>query len=327
MTTERPSPQFIRMSPLDQSTLTALATKDVTQYLRATKLILRQYLQECIAATGQYRKFFDKVATYTIGYHVNEALDDGDMNKRHLQIADYYTQMSERPPQIFIQDGGYEYSPSSLGSLAAGWNMNTRDGHQSVRVLDVVPIPIEITCVATSTQEVEDLAAFLSVAFGQLCRFTSNYIIRPETTTDGTYWELRIPLVHTIGPKAHSSLHDHPQLQFWEISCSATFEFENSVFLQYRSQPRYLSQRGALTLTVPSTLVVGQEHTFSLVNKPKPVAVYSDDARIAVVQERGFELIIHPRRVGTFNLIVSRTTGPHTGPEILTQQEITVKSR
>lgn len=326
MKIERPSPQFIKMSPLDRSTLAALATKDVTQYLRATKLILRQYLQECVAATGQYRQFFDKVASYTIGYHVNEELDD-DPNKRHLQIADFYDQVAERPPQIFIQDGGYEYTPSSLGSLAAGWGMNTRDGHQICRVLDVVPIPIDITCVAQSVQEVEDLAAFLTAAFGQLCRFTSNYIIRPQTTTEGAYWELRIPLVHTIGPKAHSALHEHPQLQFWQISCTATFDFENSVFLQYRSQPTYLSKRGELALTVPDTLVVGQEFAITLVNKPKPVAVYSDDARIAVVQERGFELIIHPRRVGTFNLIVAKTAGPHTGPEILTQQQITIKAR
>ena len=323
--TERPSPQFIRMSPLDQSTLAALATKDPTQFLRAAKLILRQYLQECVAATGQFRKFFDKIATYTIGYHVNEELDD-DMNKRHLQIADFYTQVSERPPQIFIQDGGYEYKPSSLGSLSAGWNMNTRDGHQSARVLDVVPIPIEITCVAQDVQEVEDLAAFLSAAFGQLCRFTNNYIIRPDTTS-GAYWELRIPLVHTISPKSHSALHEHPELQFWQITCNATFVYENSVFLQYRSQPRYLSQRGDLTLTVPTSLVLGQEHAISLVNRPKPAAVYSDDSRIAVVQQRGFEWIIYPRCVGTFNLMVTRISGPDTGPEIYDQQEITIRAR
>ncbi len=326
MATERPTPQFIRMSPLDNSTLAAMAQGDPTQYLRVTKMAIRQYLQECLKQGGQFREFFDKLASYTIGYVVNQDLAD-DPDARHIQIAAFYSNMRERPPQIFIQDQGYEYKPDSLGSIAAGWNMRTRDGHQTVRIMDQVPIPLEIYCTALSQQEVEDLAAFLSVAFGQLQRLTTGYILKPAAQQGGVNWEVRIPFVHSISPKVHSPLHDDPRMQIWQATCSLTVDFENSVYLQYRSQPQFSPRQGTLALSVPTSVVLGQEQPISLLNRPEPVAMYSDDARIAVVQQRGRSWILVPRRIGTCNIIVTKHHGPKEGPEILAQQEITVLSR
>jgi len=326
MATERPSPQFIRMSPLDNSTLAALSSRDHSQYLRITKLAIVQYLQECLKVGGQFRSFMDKIASYTIGFVVNEDLSD-DPDQRPLQIAAYYADVKERPPQIFIQDAGYEYKIDSLGSLAAGWNMMTRDGHQIVRVLDVVPIPLDITLTALSQQEVEDLIAFTSVAFGQVCIMTVNYILRPAMQQNGVYWEVRIPIHHTISAKTHSPVHGDPRVQIWQATCSLTVEFENSVYLQYRSQPQFVPQRGTLGLTIPSWIRLGQEQPISLMNHPEPVSVYSDDTRIAVVQQRQRAWILVPRRVGTCNILVTRTAGPNKGPEILIQQAVEVRAR
>ncbi|KKN20142.1 hypothetical protein LCGC14_0938530 [marine sediment metagenome] len=314
------------MSPLDNSALAAMANKDPTQYLRITKMAIRQYLQECLKVGGQFRAFMDKLASYTIGYVINKPLSE-DQNERHLQIASYYANMRERPPQIFIQDGGYQYKPDSLGSIAAGWNMQTKDGAQTIKVMDVVPIPIEIHCVTTSQQEVEDLAAFMSLAFGQLQRLTVNYILRPAQRQAGVYWEVRIPFLHDISPKTHTPVHGDPRQQIWQLTCSMTIDFENSVYLQYRSQPQYSPRRGDITLTLPEWVLLGQDHPISLVNRPEPISVYSDDARIAVVQQRGRSWIIQPRRPGTFNLLVTKTHGPQEGSEILAQQEVEVRAR
>lgn len=325
--TERPSPQFIRMSPLDNSTLAAMSNREPTQYLRVTKMAIRQYLQECLKVGGQFNTFVSKLASSTIGYSINEELSD-DPNKRHLQVAAYYEDMAERPPQIFIQDNGYTYQSDSLGSLAAGWNMRTKDGHQIVRVLDVVSIPIDINLIALSSQEVEDLIGFMHVAFGQLQRLTTNYVLKPATQQAGVYWEVRIPLAHNISAKSHAPLQGDTRIQIWQATCSMTVDFENSVFLQYRSQPLYSPKRGDLTLTMPDWLRLGQEHPVSLLHHPEPISVFSDDARIAVVQQRGRDWIVVPRRVGTFNLIVKKAR-PHISSDvdILTQQEIEVRAR
>lgn len=314
------------MSPLDNNTLAALANKDPTQYLRVTKMAIQQYLQECLKVGGEFRSFMDKLASYTIGYVINEDLEEAP-DARHLQIASFYSGMRERPPQIFIQDQGYEYKPDSLGSLAGGWNMRTRDGHQVVRVMDQVPIPLEIHCVALSQQEVEDMAAFMSVAFGQLQRLTTGYVLKPAVQQGGVNWEVRIPFVHNISPKTHSPLHDDPRIQIWQITCSLTVDFENSVYLQYRSQPKYSPRPGTIALTIPDKIVLGQEYPLQLVNRPEPVTMYSTDARIAVVQQRGRTWILVPRRVGTCTIMVTKIHGPQKGPEILVQQEIEVLVR
>jgi len=324
---ERPSPKFFRLSPLDQTSLTAMANRDHTQYLKTIKLALVQYMKAYLMPGGQFRKFADNLASYTIGYTINEELS-GDPNERGLQIAAYYDDMREQLPQIFIQDNGYEYKSDSLGSLAAGWNMLTRDGHQAIRVLDAIEVPIDIHLVALSIQEVEDLISFMHIAFGQSQRLTVNYYLEPESPQQGVYWVVRLPLQHSISAKTHTPLHGSARQQIWQATCSLTVNFENSVFLQYRSQPQYTSKRGDPGLTFPSTIPLGQERAVSLLNYPEPITVYSDDNRIAVVQQSRREWIVYPRRVGTFNLIVKSTKPTQSSnANILLQQSVEVRAR
>jgi len=315
------------MDPLDESSLSAMAHREPGQYLRITKMALRQYMQECLSQNGQFHQYFEKFANSVADFHVNQELSS-DLNKRHIQIAAYYAGMTQQSPQIFIQDGGYDYVSDSLGSINAGWNQQTKDGHQIIRIMDVVKIPIEITATALSEQEIEDLSMFFSMAFGQYQRLTINYLLRPHTTQSGVYWEVRIPLQHNVSPKSHSPVAPgEPRQQLWQVRCTFTVDFENSSFMQYRSQPLYSSRRGDLTLQIPDTLRLGQEHRVVLLNRPDPVVVYSDDARIAIVQRATREWIIRPRQVGTFNLIVARTAGTEQGAEIYTSQEIEVVAR
>lgn len=325
--TERPSPQFIQMSPLDQSALAGMATRDHGQYLRITKLALRQYLHECVAEDGQFRQFFNRFASNTIEYHTDDSLAD-DYQTRYLQIAAYYSGVSARAPHIFIQDNGFPYVPDGLGCVSAGWNMHTRDGNQTVRVMEVVRIPIELHLAAMSVTEIDDLINFVNLAFGRMQHLTTGYVLRPATQQGGAYWEVRIPFPHNVSAKSSQPLHGgDPRDQLWQATISMEVEFENSSFMQYRAQPQFEPRRGDLTLTVPNYLRINQEQHIMLQNRPNDVSVYSDDARIAVVEKRGREWIIRPRRVGKFNLLVTRIAGGNKGPEILAQQEIEVRAR
>jgi hypothetical protein len=194
MTTDlqRKLPHFIEVDDLDRSAIQGLYSTDITQYLKITKLTIQKYLENCIHENGQFRKFFNHFASFTTEFVVNESLER-DSSQRHLQIARYYSSMREAPPQIFIQDSGYEYAPSSMGGLTSGINSMDKNRTQIVRVMDVVPIPIEIVCAATDEQQIEDLAAFVTAAFGQFQRFTCGYILHPPISNKGIYWEVRIP--------------------------------------------------------------------------------------------------------------------------------------
>lgn len=336
MTTElqRNHPHFIQVDDLDRSAIAGLYHGDITQYLKITKLTIQKYLEACVHPQGLYRKFFDRFATFMVDFVVNESFDS-DSNERHLQIARFFSGMREFPPQIFIQDGGYEYIPSSLGGLASGINAQTKDGMQIVRVMDVIPIPIEIVCAATDEQQIEDLEAFVSAAFGQFQRFTCNYILKPPDDRYGVYWEVRIPLTHSMGAKSHSSLHGDPKEQLWQVSCTMTVEFENSTFIKYNALPKYSPQRGEIQLNAPSKVRLGKKARFTIGRMPYPVRVYSDDSNTALIYEDKTNWVIWPKKLGTFKVIVAKgqtevepdPTQRVPGGTVVAEKEVTVIAR
>jgi len=327
-TSERPKPYFIRIDPLEESTVSGLYVKDITQYLRLTKIMLRRYLEECIKEDGQFRVFFDKFATFTKGFIVNEDAHD-DPESNHLQIVDFYSSARERPPQIFIQDNGYSYKPSGLGGLSEGWAIeNSPDGGQIVRITDVVDIDIQFTCAALSVQEVEDLMAFLSAAFGQYQRFTCNYVLRPEVNEQGPNWEVRIPFTYSFSAKNAASMHNDPRIRIWTSTQTMRVTFENSSWMTYKAQPLVTPQNGSLTISLPDSLVVGQDHSVYIENYALPISVYTDDPRIALVRPLGRERwVVMPKRVGKCNVLVVRVNRTGKDDEIMASHELTVVAR
>ena len=330
----RPQPHFVRTDLLDSSAIQGLYSQDITQYLRVTKFTIQKYLEACLHPDGQFRKFFERFAKFTAQYAVNESLSP-DPQIRTIQVSRYFSRQAENPPQIFIQDGGYEYHPASLGSLSAGWNTRTKDGIQIVRIMDVVKIPITITCAATDEQTIEDLTAIMTAAFGQFQRFTCNYILRPTVNTQqsqSVYWEVRIPLSHRIDAKSHAALHGDPQNQLWQVNCSMEVEFENSTYLQYSAAPLFSLQKGTMQLVVPDRIPLARETPFQIAQMPYPVECYSDDSRIALIIPNGTHFTIRPKRLGKFKLLVCRTstTTGQTLPDkrpIMAEKEITVVLR
>lgn len=302
----RPKPHFVRLDQMSKSAIQGLYAQDITQYLKVTKLTIQKYLEACVHPKGQFRPFFDKFATFMANYVVNESLDD-DPQARHLQISRFFPRMRENPPQIFIQDNGYEYTPASLGSLTAGWNTKTKDGVQIVRIMDVVSIPITITCAALGEQEIDDLLAFMSAAFGQFQRFTCNYILSPERKGQGVYWEVRIPLRHSISAKTHTALHADPRDQLWQATCSMEVEFENSTYIQYNAAPQGEPGSGPMTIHLPDRVPLAGHVPFTIQKMRYPISVRSTDERVAVIYSRGTSYTIRPKRIGKFKIMVTKT--------------------
>jgi len=306
----RPAPHYITPDTLTQSAIDGLMTKDITQYLKITKFTLQKYLEACVHPQGQFRKFFDNFATFTQGFTINENLD-GDPTKRHLQIASFFRSTREQPPHIFIQDGGYRYVPSSLGGFSAGFRTKNALGQHVIRVTDVIEVPIEFSLVATDEQVCEDLMALVTAAFSNsFQRFTCGNVLRPAqpqvVENASAYWEVRIPLDHQMGAKSHSSLHEDSNDQFWEATCSMTVDFENSTYMHYRADPQYIQTSGALKIQVPDKISIRRRHPIPLRDLTFPFRIYSDDRRIAIIEQTNSQFTIVPRRVGTFNIIIAK---------------------
>jgi hypothetical protein len=317
-------PHLIPIDELDTSAQGGLYAHDITQFPKIAKLTIMQFLVGCLHPKGELRRFFNRFATFTVDYHVNEQLDSENAHERNLQISRYFEGTAEHPPQIFIQDGGYPYTPASLGGLTYGKNTRTKNGMQMVRVMDVVPIPIEITCAATNEQQVEDLTAFLTAAFGQYQKFLCNHVLSPQKNTKGLYYEVRIPLTHNVAPKSHTSLHGDPRKQMWQQNFSMTVDFENSSFIGYNAGPKYNpADVAAPTIQVPDKVRIYTDMMFQINKMPYPVRVYSDDSRIAVISPMQTHYVISPKRLGTFKIIVAKGV-PEDPNTILTEKQVEV---
>jgi hypothetical protein len=335
----RPSPQYIRIDPMAETALSGLGNRDITRYLELTKLVIQRYLEECWRPDGQFRQFFDRHASFMGGFIVNEALDQ-DPDKRHIQIARYFDDAQEAPSQIFIQTSGHEYQPSGLGCLSDGWNLRDQYGTQVIQITDIVKIPVQITCAALKQTDIDMLAASMLAMFGQFQRLTCNYILRAQPTPEyQPQWEVRLPLRPRISNLRHDKLHDDPMAQMWSVQCDLDCVLENSVLMQYRAAPRFDFAEPTFTLTVPSTLRLRQDLTVPLDHYPPRSVFYSTDPRVATVYQQHNSIVIQPRRLGTFTLMVTAedTAGPETpatpggaptlGPRVLFQQVITVVAR
>ena len=184
-------------------------------------------------------------------------------------------------------------------------------------------IPLTITCATLDEQEIENMAAFLSMAFGQYQVFTTRWLLRPQQR-DGIYWEIRLPYKHEVSAKTHSPLHDDPEKQIWQVTFSMTVDFENSSYMRYQAAPQFKASDNELRVTAPAAVTIRNSTPFSISNRSDPIQVYSDDPRVAVVKQCGKGYEIEPRRIGTFNLLVVRAIGREEGARILFEQQVSV---
>ena len=332
----RPGREFLRIDDLARDALVALNQKDITQYPAITKWAIQRFIEECMSVGGQFKEFFKNFATYSVDYVTNETLSrdpekrDEQLRtsfKRYIQVARMADNVWENFPQIFIQDGGYNYVPSSLGGFSEGFATGDDLGSQNVRVTDDIMIPIEITCAALKQQTCEDLAAFMSAIFGQLGqKFTVNYLLKPAPNDQRIYWEVRLPLPHRMSVKTNTPLHTDPKDQVWTVTCSLECWFENSAYVYYRNDPRFQLTEQSGSLSFPDRIKVGTTVPVSFHYEPAISDVVSSDRRIAIVYKTNTHYIVKAKKLGNFTLQVMQFKAPE-GPTVLLEQDVEVVVR
>jgi hypothetical protein len=319
--------EFISVDDLSRSEVDALYCGDITQYSKITKLTIQKFLEACLREDGQFRRECSLFASFVGDFNINQNFDR-DSNRRMLQIASYYEQMKERPPNIFIQSRGYRYEPASLGGLTAGWNDHTRDGRQIARVYDSIPMTIDITCVAMDESTIEDLEGFLSYAFGWAQKFLTMWELRPSKAIAGAYWVVILPSVHEMGARANQSFQNDPKTQIFSVTCTLQVQFENSTYVYYNAAPTPIMGQQNFEITVPTKITLGSVVPIFLGGTVYPVNVHSSDPRIALIEQQHTTFFIRPQRVGRFTLVV---TGPGSENDettkVYAERELTVSLR
>lgn len=332
----RPGREFLRVDDMARDALVALNQKDMTQYPAITKWAIQKYIEECMGQGGMFRKFFNDFATYSVDYVVNEPLSNNPEKreeqlrnsfKRRIQVARYADEVWERPPQIFIQDNGYDYVPSSLGGFSEGFATNDGLGSQNVRVTDDLMIPIEITCAAMKQQVIEDLCAFMSAIFGSLGqKFTVNYLLKPAPNDEMVYWEVRLPLPHRMSAKTNTPLGGDVKDKIWTATCTLETWFENSAYIYYRNDPRFSFSNRESALLFPSKIKVGTTIPVQFQLEPAISDVVSSDRRIAIVYKTKTHYVCKAKRLGKFTIQVMEHIAPD-GPTVLLEHEVEVVVR
>ncbi len=332
----RPGRDFLRVDDMARDALVALNEKDITQYPAVTKWAVQKYIEECMAPEGVFKKFFNYFATYAVDNVVNETLSSNPVKrdkqlrssfKQYIQVARFADEVRERPPQIFIQDSGYDYTPSSLGGFSEGFATGDDLGSQNVRITDDVMIPIEITCAALKEQTCGDLAAFLSAIFGQLGqKFTVNYLLKPAPNDKGIYWEVRLPLTHRMSAKSNTALHGDVKDQIWTVTCSLETWFENSAYIYYRNDPRYQPTQRESALFFPDTIKVGTIIPIEFNYEPALSDVVSSDSRIAIIYKTNTHYVVKAKKLGKFTIQVMEHKGPD-GATVLLEHDVEVVVR
>lgn len=316
---------IIKADDLDDSYVNALIHGQHTQYVKITKWAIQKFLEACLTEGGQFRGFFDRFAPFTGDFVVNENFD-GDPRKRHLQIARFFDGVVERPPQLFIQDAGYNYTPSGLGTLVGGWNKRDKYGNQVNHVFDSVTCPIDITFASTSVDDADDMQGFLSMAFGWAQRYLMNYYLMPDKRVRGAYWVVLLPLRNDVTPKTRQALHGDPTDQIWLVSMNLQCIFENSTFVQYRAAPQGDLQPGVLRVSIPQKITLADTIPITIQDMPYPIDVFSDNYKIAIVEEQKSQFILHPKRLGKCNIVV-RKRGGGDQDIILAKKEVKIALR
>lgn len=319
---------YIEVNDLGRSELDALYSGgDITQYVKITKLTIQKFIEACLSPDGQFRTLCKRFASFTGDFIINQNLEP-DSRKRMLQIARYFEQVKERPPQIIIQDKGYHYEPASLGGLTAGWNERNREGQQIVRIYDSIPIPIEITCAAMDETTTEDLQSFLSFAFGSFQKFMCGYELKPSKAMAGAYWVVLLPAIHEMGARNNASFQGDPKTQIFAFTMTMEVRFENSTYITYNEAPLPELANVQMEVTVPSKITLGSVVPVMLGNTVYPIAVYSSDPRVAYIEQQHTTFFIKPQRVGKFKLIVAKPSGATDETmTVYAEKEMTVSLR
>lgn len=167
------------------------------------------------------------------------------------------------------------------------------------------------------------LIHFIESAFGPLCRFLINYLLKPEDESRRN-WAVYLPLTWSVGGLTDVPITEDRKNRLWTTTYSAEVNVDVAIWAQY-STP-FSFKLGAIppemknvNMSIPSTVRVGTATPLYVDNRPADSKWKVDDVTLARITSSESLLA---RRVGT--VIVSLTSAVKPGDEPYASKQVQI---
>lgn len=220
------------------------------------KFAFKTYLETCL--TGKFRSFFQQFAPHIELWTVrsDKTWISGVGLEQAVQIAAFFEETHENPPQIFVKTGGFTPVPTSLGSF--DWGQGNAAGEQTVGFLSESKVSMELACAALDEGQANLLAHFLELAIGPHSRFLTNHQLFSGDRSRRN-WCVDFPPTWSKSGNADAPLGEDRKRRLWTNSFSFESRVEVGTWTRY-DLPINVAQRWSMepfTLVFPSTVEVG----------------------------------------------------------------------
>jgi len=302
----------------------AVAATAEARVRQTTKSALQWYLDQFFQSDGRYRDILDWTAPFMVSFVTdltgNSELDDTMFYE--IQLARIWSDLREKLPAIIIADTGFTYQQSGLGGQIRGVRINDRQVSSAAPMLATVEL--DLMTASTDESTTSDLADALTYILGPLTSMVKGWWIysgRPEDN-----WEVRLPQVGAApSGLERRNVGEDTRDSIWTATLTLSVEFEGIVQFG-RDCNLHVDTRNAIqNINVPPTpsdpsligegpmdaaftdydapeaVYLGKPHPLTITSMPYFGKFVSDDSRVAIVDDYN---VIHPKRLGKFNLML-----------------------
>lgn len=294
--------------------------RQVSRWEHLAKLAVAGYLQSCL--TGDRKQFFTEFAPYSTQWQLrtDKQWRGEDPLDQAVQIARFFENVREAPPQVLIRSTGYTFRNQNLGTFAISRPEAKR---QVVASIESTIVPLDLAVAAQDEDQAGYLIHFVESAFGPLCRFLINYLIKPEDETRRN-WAVYLPLTWSVGGLTDVPITEDRKNRLWTTTYSAEVNVDVAIWAQY-STP-FTAKLGAIPpqmrtvrISLPNQVRVGTATPLYVDNRPADSKWKVDDVSLARITSSDSLLA---RRVGT--VIVSLMSEVKPGNEPYASQQVQI---
>jgi hypothetical protein len=338
-TAEKPSDQFVfEDKDIQDSTPVRSFSKSAESRIRVTtKNAIQAYLERYLSEDGVWRKQLQLTAPIAVNYITNisgNTLQDPTIY--NVQLSRMWRDVRQKSIGIVIADAGFQQQSRGLG----GQDRQIRVS--PTHVMQVAPqlatVSLNIMVVSSDETTTGDIADVLIHIFGPLTALNKGWLIR--SIIPGENWEVRLPM---MGPQPtgleRRNINEDQKDSLWSTSMTLDVEFEGSIrfmvenplipsFVQEAVRatgqsppPRALSvgctrphkpiDDAYVLYSVPESIPLRTPFALDVKMLPYFARIRSDNPKVAVVDEK---FVIHPRRPGTFKLVLETSRTSHDPP-------------
>lgn len=322
---------------IPRSTAEAVQTTAFEESLVLVKSALHHYLNQFFSRDGKYRALVESVCP-TVGQYVTDIRlprpgDYEDPTQYKVQISRMWQGLKQRLPCIIIAETGWD-KQTFLSDIVTGISVPGTDGnqHSPLWLSNFLTGSVDILVGSVDEHTTGQISSQLINIFGSLRELTKETILKPETVTGGSSWEVRLPMKITLSARERVNIGDDPVSSIWSATISLDdVHFEGMTVLDMEAavprepdvspnDPVDSSDFAETIINVNSPVKLGRPQQFSVSNEQYSTIVYSDNPKVAIVRD----YVIIPRKVGTFNIVVADGHSIGTESRLFATKEVSV---